>query len=179
MSRAACAIAALLLAAACGSRDDGRAGTSAGSAGTKNALFAAVDAACACRDDACRDRARTQWDAAVAQRPAFEDPTTMSGAAVAAELADSVVYDELRKKFHGCVARYRDAAAVTTRIGALADAACACPDAACLEPLRAEQDAAMRDLVGLGVRLSPDEQQAQTIVLRRFRTCEHKLGAAP
>lgn len=167
------ALAALVLAAlGCGNPSSNESKPPRKDTGPLAELHALVDEACACKDVACRRAVKARWSAAVDGRSEPPDPTTMSQQEIQAELVDTAAFVDLRTRMFTCIERDRSPAAMTRRLAAYADRACACPqgDSGCIAAARAEQTEYLEN-TWTGSRFDPAEQEAVSAEMRRFQDC--------
>ncbi len=159
-----------LVVIACG-RNSAPTGDRAGSS-VPTSLEALADQACACKDAACRDTVHDRVKARPAPQPGG-DPSRMSQQEILAAIAHDVADHAAEMRLYQCLEPEHGAAAVTARVAAFAERACACArsDAGCLETVRADFDRYLEIVWLLQDDYTPADKQGLQDQMRKFEIC--------
>ena len=141
------------------------------------AIAALADQACACKDAPCRDRVHDRWKATPPRPHASGDPPRMSQREITAEVSHDMAYHDAEMRLYGCLEPDHGAAAVTARVAAFADRACACDraDAPCLDKVKVDFDRYLEIAWLLQDDYTDADRDALQAQMRRFEICR-QLG---
>jgi hypothetical protein len=131
------------------------------------AIAALADQACACKDAPCRDDVHERWNAA------SPTPNAAGEQAVAAGIEHDAAYHAAQMRLYKCLEPDHSAAAVTARVSAFAERACACArtDTACLDQVKVDFDRYLEVAWLLQDGYTPADKQALTEQMNRFERC--------